>query len=274
MSRADPELVRALLALIDEMLVATAQRPVVLGICGAQGSGKSTLVNSLQDHLGRAGISCAVLSIDDLYLTRAERERLAAEVHPMLVTRGPPGTHDVALGIEVLDALRAGTNVALPRFDKARDNRADPAVWPRVGGQCQVLLFEGWCVGAVPQDEADLDRPVNELEAQEDADGVWRRFVNAALAGAYRALFSRIDRLVLLAAPGFDVVFDWRMQQEEELRAARPDEDGIMSGAQVARFIQHYERITRHVLAEMPSRADLLVRLDRQRKPITIGRHA
>ncbi|MCB2064990.1 MAG: kinase [Novosphingobium sp.] len=256
------------------MLSECALRPVVLGICGAQGSGKSTVASALADRLEQAGVACAVLSLDDLYLPKPAREELAREVHPLLATRGPPGTHDIALGIEVLDALRAAEPTALPRFDKARDDQADPASWSRVEGQCQVLLFEGWCVGAVPQDEAELARPVNDLEAREDADGVWRRFVNTALAGSYQALFARIDRLVLLAAPGFDVVFDWRVQQEDELRAARPDGTGIMSRAEVARFVQHYERITRHVLAEMPSRADLLVRLDRQRKPVTIGGHA
>lgn len=271
MSRADPAVVAAMRALVDDGL-AQGARPLVLGICGAQGSGKSTLAAALAEDLARSGKACAVLSLDDLYLTRAERQRLGREVHPLLATRGPPGTHDVDLGIAVLDALRAGTAVRLPRFAKAKDDRCDPSAWPEVTGQCDVVLFEGWCVGARPQPTEALAEPFNRLEAAEDGDGTWRRFVNTALGGPYQDLFARVDRLVLLQAPGFDVVMDWRLEQEEELRARSPDAPGLMSREQVARFISHYERITRHILEEMPDRADLVLRLDAGRKPVAMTR--
>jgi len=270
MSKADPRVVSAIVALLEDELSCTARRPIVLGICGSQGSGKSTLAVALAEKLEEDGRTCEILSLDDLYLPKSARERLAREVHPLLATRGPPGTHDVSLGIEVIDLLRAGSSVALPRFDKARDDRAVPSDWPRVEENCDVLLFEGWCVGAVPQDHADLAQPINDLEALEDTDGVWRRHTNTALAGSYQDLFSRIDRLVLLQAPGFEVVCDWRMQQEHDLRAAHPDGSQLMDDGQVARFVQHYERITRHILAEMPPRADLLVSLEAGRNPVSI----
>ena len=104
MNKADPQLVAALRTLVDDAMV-QGGHPLVLGICGAQGSGKSTLAEALAERLERDGLACAVLSLDDLYLTRAERERLARGVHPLLATRGPPGTHDTSLGIAVLDAL-------------------------------------------------------------------------------------------------------------------------------------------------------------------------
>jgi D-glycerate 3-kinase len=269
MSKADPQVLAALRALTLDGL-ARDSRPLVLGICGSQGSGKSTVAQALADDLVGRGLACAVLSLDDLYLTRAERERLACDVHPLLVTRGPPGTHDVALGMEVLDTLRAGTCVRLPRFAKAKDDRCDPSAWPEVSGQCDVVIFEGWCVGARPQAPEALAQPLNDLEHCEDADGRWRRFVNEALAGPYQPLFARIDRLVLLQAPGFEVVLDWRQEQEEDLRARSPDAPGLMSREQIARFIAHYERITRHILVEMPGRADLVVRLDARRLPEAI----
>jgi D-glycerate 3-kinase len=272
MSKADPGVLASLRALTLEGL-AQGVRPLVLGLCGAQGSGKSTLAAALAEDLAGRGMTCAVLSLDDLYLTRTERERLAREVHPLLQTRGPPGTHDTRLGIEVLDALKAGTAARLPRFAKAKDNRCDPSAWPEVAGQCEVVLFEGWCVGARAQEAGALEPPVNALEALEDPDGRWRRFVNEALAGPYQALFARIDRPVLLQAPGFDVVMDWRLEQEEELRARSPNAPGLMGRDQVARFIQHYERITRHILMEMPGRADLVVRLDAARGPLSILRN-
>lgn len=248
-------------------MVSVKLRPFVLGICGAQGSGKSTLADGLAARLSASGLRVAVLSLDDLYLTRAEREVLARDVHPLLATRGVPGTHDVALGLSVLDGLAQEGPTLLPRFDKAVDTRA--AVGVRVEGPVDVVLLEGWCVGAVPQDEAALAMPVNVLERERDADGRWRRHVNDCLGGDYQRLFARIDALVLLAAPDFAIVRDWRCQQEEGLRARLRQEgkptDQTMSDAQVATFIQFYERLTRHILNEMGTRADLVLRLDRDR---------
>jgi len=239
---------------IRASLAAASSRPLVVGVCGAQGSGKSTIAGVLAERLGADGIAAATLSIDDLYLPRTERIALAAAVHPLLATRGVPGTHDTALGLALFAAIDQGEAVRLPRFDKARDDRSPERDWTPVAAGLDVLIFEGWCVGAAPQTAADLAVPANALEAAEDIDGAWRRFVNVALGGpGYRALFARIDRLVLLAAPGFDVVHDWRIEQERAGARA-------MNDAGVARFIAHYERLTRHILKEMPDRADLVIR--------------
>lgn len=238
--------------------------PFILGVCGAQGSGKSTLAEGLTARLAARGLKAATLSIDDLYLSHAERARLGETVHPLFATRGVPGTHDIALGIRLLDAVRAGEDVVLPRFDKSTDDPA-PAGTP-VKGPLDVLVFEGWCVGARAQDAAALAMPVNTLEAERDPDGTWRRYANLALAGDYADLFARIDRLVLLAAPGFEVVRDWRLQQEHELRARVGEGGRTMSDAEIGVFIQHYERLTRHILSDMPGYADLTLRLDAQRR--------
>lgn len=246
--------------------------PLILGLCGAQGSGKSTLAGALETRFAAQGARVAVLSLDDLYLGRAARAAVAASVHPLFVTRGVPGTHDVAQGVALLDAIRSREPVILPRFDKARDEPAPQG--QSTPANLDLLIFEGWCIGARPQDEAALAPPVNALERDEDPDGLWRGHANAALAGAYAALFARIDHLILLAAPGFEVVRGWRGQQEALLRArvARGEAQGahVMDEAALDRFVQHYERITRHILAEMPRRADLVLPLapDRSlRKP-------
>jgi D-glycerate 3-kinase len=241
----------------------------ILGLCGAQGSGKSTLAQAVLDLCKERKVAAAVLSLDDLYLTRAERRRLAREVHPLLATRGVPGTHDIALGLEVMAALAEGRSALLPRFSKAADDRLPRSQWRYAPADCRLLIFEGWCVGARPQAREALRAPINELEAREDAGGVWRGFVNDALAGPYQRLFVPIDRLALLAAPGFDVVFEWRLQQEDALRTASgADAAGVMDAAEVARFIQHYERLTRHILTEMPPRADLVIYLAEDRSAI------
>ena len=262
----DPAIVEAL---FRTALDRSGDHFAVLGLCGAQGSGKSTLARAVLDRCKERKIAAAVLSLDDLYLTRAERRRLAREVHPLLATRGVPGTHDVALGLETIAELAEGRPALLPGFSKAADDRLPRSEWRRAPADCRLLIFEGWCAGARPQAPEALRAPVNELEAREDPDGVWRDFVNEALAGPYQRLFAPIDRLALLAAPCFDVVFEWRLQQEDALRTASgADAAGVMNAAGVARFIQHYERLTRHILAEMLPRADLVVRLAEDRSVI------
>jgi D-glycerate 3-kinase len=263
--------VQALHAPLADRIAAVAMGPAfVVGICGPQGSGKSTTVRVVVALLETRGLKVAVLSLDDLYLPRADREALARDVHPLLRTRGVPGTHDVALGLAVLDGLAGEGETALPRFDKASDDRAPVDAWPLVAGPVDVVLLEGWCVGARPEPAEALRKPVNALERERDPDGTWRAYVNAALAGSYRALFARLDLLVLFTAPDFETVLAWRQEQEAKLRS-RLAETGqaagrAMSDEEVAVFIQHYERLTRHIAREMPARADLVVTLDADRR--------
>lgn len=252
---------------IHAALPAHRRGPLIVGICGSQGSGKSTVCKTVAARFTETGLKVATLSLDDLYLPLAARVRLGELVHPLLRTRGVPGTHDTKLGIHTLHDLAQPKEVKLPRFDKARDDRRPDAAWEAIKAPVDLVLFEGWCVGATPQGLESLTQPVNALEANEDVDGRWRRYVNDALGGEYQRLFAKIDLLVLLAAPSFDVVLQWRIQQEQELRAqSRGDQSGVMSDAQVARFIQHYERLTKHVLIEMPPRADLVIRLGEDRR--------
>lgn len=246
---------------------------LVVGLCGAQGSGKSTMARALRSLLEDQGVSSVVLSLDDLYLTHSERAALGERIHPLLATRGVPGTHEVQLGIETLQALRESRSVALPVFDKSVDDRKPIDEWPRVQGPIQVVLFEGWCVGAIPQEDATLARPVNALEREQDGDGRWRRFVNDALRFPYQDLFALLDALILLQAPSFEVVYDWRLEQERKLRdrvAAVDRATRVMSDQDVAQFISHFERLTRHILSEMPARADAVVSLNDFREPLEI----
>lgn len=237
---------------IAERLRPGTRRPFVLGIAGAQGSGKSTIANALAARFG-----CPVLSLDDLYLDGTARQRLAETVHPLLRTRGVPGTHDVANGLAAIEALAHGPAL-LPRFDKTRDEPGAPEC---VDGPAEMLILEGWCLGARPQAEAALAEPVNALEQDRDPDGRWRRWVNTQLAGAYQALWARIDQLVFLQAPGFEIVTDWRTEQEH--RAGGPMQDAEIQG-----FVQHYERLTRHMLRHGSEWADLTLRLDAGRHPL------
>ena len=238
-------------------------RTLFLGINGAQGTGKSTLADFLRVTLESvAGWRVACLSIDDFYLTRHERERLAQDIHPLLRTRGVPGTHDMAMladCVQRLGELGRGETLALPRFDKATDDRAPVDSWPTITGPIDLIILEGWCVGSRPQTDAELQEPVNALEREQDADGSWRRFVNAQLAGDYAVLFAQLGALVFLQAPDFDAVYRWRLEQERKLPADAP---AAMDDAQVAGFIQYFERLTRANLAHLPDIADAVLELD------------
>lgn len=242
--------------------------PLIVGICGCQGSGKTAMTAILSHLLTERGLRAMTLSLDDLYLSAAARRDLAARVHPLLRTRGVPATHDVAAGEALLDAAGIPGRFRAPRFDKASDDPCPADRWPVVAGPVDVVLFEGWCVGAVPQADHELSPPINRLERDEDPDGRWRRYVNAQLAGRYRSLFARIGLLILLAAPGFEVVAGWRREQEDRMRAdlAQAGRTGGQSPADIDRFVMHYERITRHILAEMPARADVVIALDAGRR--------
>lgn len=243
---------------------------LVFGLNGAQGTGKSTLARLLCRLLERLyGLRVAILSLDDLYLTAAERLACAHAIHPLLATRGVPGTHDVDLGIRIVRALRAGKPSALPRFDKAKDERRPVAQWPRWEGRCDVLLFEGWCVGARPQPVSELQAPINGLERMEDPSGDWRWYVNRELGGRYQTLFAEIDLLVMLRPPDFDRVYAWREEQEARLRALGGGTE-VMTPSAVRRFVMHFERLTRFMWEEMPARADAVVYLGDDHAPVQV----
>ena len=265
-------------AVADELAARhTTHSPVILGLAGSQGSGKSTHSKFLQALCSeKYGLSCCVLSIDDVYLSRAERHSLSTDIHPLLATRGVPGTHNIALAHATFDALSTAdrtTSAIIPRFDKASDDPVPKVNWPRVLGPVDVIIFEGWCVGAQPQAERDLEEPINQLESSEDPDGLWRTYVNTALESDYAELFQRMDMLLMLAAPNFEVVFNWRKKQEDMLRAKTQGSDhpGIMNDAALRRFIMHYQRITEAMLDEMPTRADCVVRLSPKQEPLSVS---
>lgn len=238
-----------------------------VGVNGAQGTGKSTLADYLRLALeSAAGWRVAVLSIDDFYLTKLERQRLAEQIHPLLATRGVPGTHNMqmlASTIEQLRTLAVTESLAIPRFDKAIDDRAASNNWPILSGPIDMILLEGWCVGTTNQQDCELTQPVNSLEEREDASGSWRHYVNTQLKQAYAELFAQLDALIFLRAPGFGAIRRWRMEQEEKLaESLSGSAEGVMSADQILVFIQHYERLTRWNLEILPSSAEVVLELN------------
>jgi len=251
---------------LAQQLAQQRQAIRVLGINGAQGTGKSTLAQLLKILLeAGAGMHTAVLSIDDFYLTLQQRETLARSVHPLLKVRGVPGTHDVAMALELMEALLSAPvkkEIALPRFNKAADDRMPAKNWPTVEAPVDLIILEGWCVGIKPQTEQALAVAANQLEREQDTDGRWRDYVNQQLAGDYQQLFALLDGLVMLKAPSMEVIAEWRWLQEQKLIAASGHQgEGLMNEQQVQLFIQYYERLTRHGLKELPVSAELVYQL-------------
>ena len=246
-----PDDFRQLAALLVDYWIERDIRQI--GIGGGQGAGKSTLSRLIASAFAHMGEMVAMLSIDDFYLPARERLRLAREVHPLLATRGPPGTHEIDALLQSIDVLKAGGTVEVPVFDKATDERTGSR---RIVGPVKRVLVEGWCVGASPMIGAPEDAPINELERSDDPNGEWRQWINRGLETTYRDLVNRFDQLLYLKVPNMIAVRRWRLAQEQSLpSAARKDVD------EVARFVAHYERLTVWMMEALTTRADLVVHL-------------
>ncbi|AJQ93895.1 hypothetical protein [Gynuella sunshinyii] len=260
------------IALRSEQIQAREQRAAVIGINGSQGSGKTTINAFLQIILTRGfGKNVAGFSIDDVYKTYHQRQQMAAQVHPLFAIRSVPGTHDTQLALTTIRNLMFNADhqsVPLPQFDKmARHGAGDrlpESLWPVITGKVDVVLFEGWCVGATPQNSEDLTVPVNQREKTEDADGTWRQEVNRQLSTTYQELFELLDDLLVIQVRSMEDVYRNRELQEQHLRQRLQEAIeqgrtttglGAMNPEKVVAFIGLYERITRHMLTTLADEA-------------------
>ena len=254
---------QAILSMLSRQLRAHST-PAVIGITGAQGTGKSTLASLLVTELLAQGIGCAAVSLDDYYLTRQARQQLAGTVHPLLAQRGVPGTHDIGRALSDARQVLAGAAVALPRFDKALDD----SLPDRPAAQLDLLIVEGWCLGLAAEAESGLVSPVNQLEATEDSSGAWRRYVNQQLAASYQPYFDLLQPLIWLKAPDWDSVCRWRAKQEQQLWQQRGTG---MTAEQLARFMLPFQRLTQLSYQQLPARANYTIVLNQAQQPQLSG---
>ncbi|MEL7283710.1 MAG: HAD-IIB family hydrolase [Pseudomonadota bacterium] len=236
--------------LVDAITVQLRTHPGIplLFVSGAQGIGKSTALMAVDEAFSRR---IATLSIDDFYHTKSKRARLGVEVSPLAEVRGPPGTHDLALLNQVIDALLIANDAAetrIPVFDKRTDDRVEETEWITFSGRPRAILLEGWCVGAVSDPYIANSLPLNDVEIQ-DTRGEWRLYQDKQLAGPYARLWARADAFLYLTAESFEQVLAWRTQQEETTLALEPGTLSEQRRAWVENFIQHYERITKRLLS-------------------------
>jgi len=236
----------------------------IIGLSGGQGAGKSTITGILKFILKRKyGLNLCVFSIDDFYKTKAERKKMSKKVHPLFLTRGVPGTHDLNLINKTIKQLKKQRfkTVLIPKFDKSIDDRSKKNKWQKIKKPPHLIIFEGWCVGAKHQKNTELKKPLNLIERKHDGDLIWRKTVNNSLKNHYKKLFNKIDRLVYLKAPNFNNIFKWRLIQEQKMKLTSKNKK-TMSKSQIREFIMFYERITRDMMRNFSRISDLTVFLD------------
>ena len=211
-------------------------RTLIQGILGSQGTGKTTLCIILRLILNYLGISVATLSIDDLYLTYAQRQALQQQ-DPRLIWRGPPGTHDVNLGLEIIEQCLTGDNsskILMPRFDKSAFNGAGDRSTPEAVNKPDILLFEGWFVGVQPITEDCFNNPPAPILTSEDIQ--FAKDNNQRLK-AYLPLWHKLDSLIVLYPENYRLSKQWRKEAEQKMIAT--GKTG-MSDEECDRFVEYF----------------------------------
>jgi D-glycerate 3-kinase len=240
----------------------------VIGLTGGQGSGKSTISNILKILLKENfNLKTVIFSIDDFYKTLKERKIMSKNISPLFLTRGVPGTHDTKMLFNCIKALKnfKFKKVLIPKFNKGIDDRVSKTKWVRVNKKPNIIIFEGWCVGAEPQKKKDLLVPINELEKRKDKKKIWRNKVNQELKKKYKKIFKLIDKIIFLKVPSFKYVFKWRLLQEKKLRITSKGKK-TMTDKEIKNFIMFYERLTKHMLRTLTYKADSVIKIDTEHK--------
>ena len=251
------------------------KKPFLIGLAGGQGTGKTTTSSILKIILEKYfHFNVFKISIDDFYKTRKERVLLSKKIHPMLLTRGVPGTHDINMMLNFFKKIQSKkfNSLQLPNFNKAIDDRFAKKYWYNIKKRPDVIIFEGWCVGAKPEKKATLNKAINSMEKKKDKKKIWRKYVNQQLKLKYNDLYSQLNCLIYLKAKNFSLLQKWRLKQENKLwlKSKKSSKHKIMNKEDVISFMQTYQRITENMFKKMTKHASILVNLgsDHQIKSI------
>jgi D-glycerate 3-kinase len=243
------------------------KKPLIIGLAGGQGSGKTTISSILTLILKKYfKLNVFKVSIDDFYKTRKDRKSLSKNKHPLLMTRGVPGTHDVDLMLNFFKKIKDKNfkSLQIPTFNKAIDDRCQKSLWYKIKTKPDVVIFEGWCVGARPQLNSQLKKPINSLEKVHDHGAKWRTYVNNQLKTKYNALFKQLDGLLYLKAKNFSLLREWRLKQERKLWVQTKNKKNlkIMSSGDVINFMQTYQRITQQMFKDAIKSSSVIMNLN------------
>ena len=236
----------------------------IIGLTGGQGSGKSTISKILKILLKNIfNLETVIFSIDDFYKTIKQRRSISEKVSHLFLTRGVPGTHDTKLMMDCFKKLKNKKfkKLLIPKFDKSIDDRLPKKKWQKIKKKPNIIIFEGWCVGATPQKNKELSIPINILETEKDKNNIWRKKVNYELKTSYKKIFNLVDEFIYLKVPSFKHVLKWRLLQEKKLKM-RSKGKKIMTDEQIKNFIMYYERITKHMLKNFSSKARVVIKID------------
>lgn len=242
------------------------KKTLFLGFSGGQGSGKTTVAKILKIILKKFfKRKIHISSIDDFYKTLEVRNKMVHTIHPLFKTRGAPGTHDINLIKKFFYFIKKKkfTKTKLPKFDKSIDDRLKKKYWFNIKDRPEIVMLEGWCVGAQPQSNSLIKKPINILEKYEDQDLIWRKYVNQKLKKEYKKLFAMIDYYIFMKIPNFNMVFKWRLLQENKLRKGSHSKKKIMSYNEIKRFIMFYERITLQMIKDLSKSASVIIFLNK-----------
>ena len=246
---------------------ADKKRPYFVGLAGGQGTGKTTISSIIKIILTKYfKLKVFRISIDDFYKTRNERRNLSKRVHPMLLTRGVPGTHDMKMMSSFFKKTKSKKfkKIKLPTFNKAIDDRFSKKYWYDLRDKPDVIIFEGWCVGARSEKNMTLKKSLNYLEKTNDKKLIWRKYVNQQLKSKYKKLYSQLNCLIYLKAKNFNLLQKWRLKQEHKLwlKNKNNSKNKIMSKDEVIKFMQTYQRITQNMFKNMPKYASIILNLN------------
>jgi D-glycerate 3-kinase len=236
------------------------EKTLFIGFAGSQGSGKTTITSILKIILKvffKREIH--VSSIDDFYKTFKDRKKMSQQIHPLFETRGVPGTHDINMikNFFIRIKKKKFKKFYLPKFDKSIDDRMEKKYWYNIKKKPEIIILEGWCVGAKPQLESLIKKPINIVEKYEDNNSIWRNYANEKLKKEYKNLFGMIDHFIYMKIPNFDIVFKWRFLQEDKLKKKVNSNKKIMSYKEIKRFIMFYERITLQMMKDLSKSASV-----------------
>ena len=241
-------------------------KPLLIGLSASQGSGKTTVAAILKLILKTFfKRKIFVISIDDFYKTLSDRKKMASQNHPLFKTRGVPGTHDVNLIKSFFQSVKKKNfrKINLPKFNKSIDDRFKKNNWHKVKKKPEIVIFEGWCVGAKAESNSTLKKPINLLEKEEDENLIWRKFVNKKLKTDYKNIFSMIDYYIFMKVPNFKMVFKWRLLQEIKLKNKNSYKKKIMTPAKIKRFVMFYQRITLQMIKDLGKSASIVMFLNK-----------
>ena len=240
----------------------------IIGLSGGQGAGKSTITGILKLILKKKyGLNLCVFSIDDFYKTKNDRLIMSKKKHPLFITRGVPGTHDITLLNKTIRKLKQKKfrTVLIPKFDKSKDDRLSKGKWQKIKIKPDIIIFEGWCVGTTHQNNVELKKPLNLIEKKYDKNLKWRKIVNNLIKKRYKNLFNKIDKLVYLKVPHFNYIIKWRWLQEQKMKLTTKSKK-TMSKTQIKEFIMFYERLTKHMMKNYSKISDLTIFLDKNHR--------